>query len=139
VLGDPRVDLVDLRPAVAKRPQRQRHGHVHDRHLPAADELLELDQREVGLDARRVAVHQERDRAGGCEHRGLRVAVAVRLAELDRVVPGAVGGTQQLAVRDQLLVDLVRRVPVLAHHVVVRVAVLGVAVVRARRVARDLR
>ena len=44
---------------VAERLQRERHRAVDDRHLPAADELLELDQREVRLDAGRVAVHQE--------------------------------------------------------------------------------
>ena len=63
VLGEVRLDLLDLLLGVAERLQRQRHGAVDDRHLPAADELLELDQREVGLDAGRVAVHQERDRA----------------------------------------------------------------------------
>ena len=74
---------------VAERLQRQRHRAVDDRHLAAADELLELDQREVRLDAGRVAVHQEGDRAGRREHRRLGVAVAVLLAELDRLVPRA--------------------------------------------------
>ena len=78
VLGQVRLDLLDLRLGVAERLQRQRHRAVDDRHLPAADELLELDEREVGLDAGRVAVHQEGDRAGRREHRRLRVAVAVR-------------------------------------------------------------
>ena len=57
VLGHVGVDLVDLLLAVAERLQRKRHGAVDDRHLPAADELLELDKREVRLDARRVTVH----------------------------------------------------------------------------------
>ena len=64
VLVDVRDDLFDLLVAIAERLKRQRHGPVDDRHLTAAHELLELDQREVGLDAGGVAVHQERDRAG---------------------------------------------------------------------------
>ena len=98
VLGEVGLDLLDLRLGVAERLQRQRHGAVDDRHLPAADELLELDEREVGLDAGRVAVHQERDRAGRCEHGRLRVAVAVELAELDRLIPRAPRRREQLAV-----------------------------------------
>ena len=80
VLGEVGLDLLDLLRRVAERLQRERDGAVDDRHLTAADELLELDQREVGLDAGRVAVHQEGDRPGGREHRRLRVAVADALA-----------------------------------------------------------
>ena len=69
VLVDVGDDLLDLLVAVAERLQRERHGAVDDRHLTAADQLLELDQREVRLDAGRVAVHQERDRARRREHR----------------------------------------------------------------------
>src|ERR671911_393320 len=50
--------------------------------LPAADQLLELHEREVGLDAGGVTVHQERDRPGGGEHGRLGVPVAVPLADL---------------------------------------------------------
>ena len=42
---------------------------VDDLHGAAADELLELDQREVRLHAGRVAVHHEADRPGRGEHR----------------------------------------------------------------------
>ena len=87
VLVDVRLDLLDLLVGVAERLQRERDRAVDDRHLPAADELLELHEREVGLDAGRVAVHQERDRARRREHRRLRVAVAVLVAERDRLVP----------------------------------------------------
>ena len=59
VLVDVGDDLLDLLVAVAERLQRERDGAVDDRHLAAADQLLELDEREVGLDAGRVAVHQE--------------------------------------------------------------------------------
>ena len=72
---------------VAELVERQRHGLVHDRDLAAADELLRLHQGEVRLDARRVAIHHEADRPGRREHRRLRVAVAVHLAEIEDVVP----------------------------------------------------
>ena len=98
VLVDVRDDLLDLLVAVAERLQRQRDRPVDDRHLPAADELLELDQREVRLDAGRVAVHQEADRARRSQHRRLRVAVAVLLAGGDRLVPGRPRGLQQRGV-----------------------------------------
>jgi len=55
-------DLLDLARRVAELLERHRHGLVDDRDLPAADELLRLDEREVRLHARRVAVHHEADR-----------------------------------------------------------------------------
>ena len=133
VLVDVGLDLLDLLLGVAERLQRERHRAVDDRHLPAADQLLELDQREVGLDARRVAVHQEADRPRGRQHRRLGVAVAVLVAQRDRLLPGLARGRQQLAVRAGRVGDRVGRVAVHAHHVVVGLAVLGVAVIRAHR------
>ena len=43
---------------------------------PAAHQLFVLDQRQVGLDARGVAVHHEPDGARGRDHRHLRVATS---------------------------------------------------------------
>ena len=133
VLVDVRLDLLDLLVGVAERLQRQRHRAVDDRHLPAADQLLELDEREVGLDAGRVAVHQERDRPRRREHRRLRVAVAVLVAELDRLVPRAARRASSGVVGARRVRDRVRGVAVHPHHVVVRLAVLRVALVRADR------
>ena len=109
VLVDVRLDLLDLGVGVAERLQRQRHRAVDDRHLPAADQLLELDEREVGLDAGRVAVHQERDRAGGRQHGRLRVAVAVRSPSSTASSHAALGGVQQLGVRDRARRSRTRR------------------------------
>ena len=125
VLGDVGLDLLDLRRLVAERAQRHRHRAVGDHHRAAADQLLVLDEREVGLDAGRVAVHQERDRPRGREHRRLRVAVAVELAERDRLVPGLARGGEQRAVLARRVRDRVRRVAVHPHDVVVRLAVLA--------------
>ena len=85
-------NLADLRRRVAERLQRLGHRAVDDLEVPAAGELLELHQGEIGLDAGGVAVHDQADGAGGRDHRRLRVAVAVLLAELHRAVPGALRG-----------------------------------------------
>ena len=60
---------------------------VGDLEVAAAGEFLELHQREVGLDAGGVAVHQQTDGAGGRQQRGLSVAIAVLLAKFERAIP----------------------------------------------------
>ncbi len=100
VLVDVGDDGVDLRRRVAERGAgRPGHRLVDDRHGAAADQLLGLDQAEIGLDAGGVAVHQETDGAGGRQHRGLGVAHADLLGQLTRVVPRLLGGVEQLGRR----------------------------------------
>jgi hypothetical protein len=70
-----------------------------DLEVSAAGELFELHQREVGLDAGGVAVHEQADGAGGGDDGGLRVAVAVTLAEQQRAVPAFERGGEQRARR----------------------------------------
>ena len=115
---------------VADLPQRPRDRQVDDLHRAAADELLELDQREVGLDARRVAVHHEADGAGRGEHRRLGVAVAVLLPELDDVVPRLRRELVDVGVHRVECLDVVVGSLVLAHDPLVGVGVAGVAGVR---------
>ena len=81
-LVDVGEDLLDLLRAVAELAQGGRDGLVDDLDEALADELLVLDERDVGLDAGRIAIHHERDRAGGREHGHLGVAVAVVRAEV---------------------------------------------------------
>ncbi len=69
--------LGDLAFAIAKHPQSFRHGAVDDLEVAAAGELLEFHQREIGLDAGGVAIHDEADGAGRRHHGGLRIAIAV--------------------------------------------------------------
>ena len=88
-------DALDRVFRIAERAQASRHHAVDDLEIAAASELLELHQREIGLDAGRIAIHHQPDRAGRRNHRRLRVAEAVLPAELDRPLEG-VGG-----VRDQ--------------------------------------
>ena len=139
VLVEVGLDLLDLLVGVAERLQRQRHGAVDDRHLPAADELLELDQREVGLDAGRVAVHQE---ARSC--RWARAPSPARCGSRAPRRASTASSQERRAAASSSLVgagrvgDRVGRVAVHAHDRVVRLAVLRVALVRAER-RRDSR
>ncbi len=96
VLVDIGQDSFDRRLVVAERPQGERHGLVDDLQHSAAGELLVLHQRDVGLDSRRVAVHQEADRAGRGEHGRLRVSVAVLAATREHVVPDLPGRVAEI-------------------------------------------
>ena len=96
-------DLGDLALAVAEHAQRLRHGAVDDLEVAAAGELLELHQREIGLDAGGVAIHHQADGAGRRHHGRLRIAIAVRFAERERAIPGAPGVLGEAADPDQAL------------------------------------
>ncbi len=130
LLGDELHDRLDGLPGVAEVLQRPRDRLVDDLHRPTADQLLELDQREVGLDARRVAVHHEADGASGREHRGLRVAVSGLLATLDHGVPRLGGSLVDALVHGMQRAQFVVGGLVLAHHPLVRVRVAGVSGIR---------
>jgi hypothetical protein len=65
VLIDVLQDLGDLGLGIADPAKRDRDGLVDDLEHPAADQLLVLDQGDVGLDAGGIAVHHEADRPGG--------------------------------------------------------------------------
>ena len=93
------LDLRDLAFAIAERAQRRGHRLVDDLPVAAAGELLEFHQREIRLDAGGVAIHHEADGAGRRHHGGLRVAVAVELAERERVVPGRRGVRDDVGLR----------------------------------------
>src|SRR4030067_641519 len=61
-------DLLDGGMVVAEVPERHRHRLVHDLEEPAARALLELHQREIGLDPGGVAVHEQADGTGRGQH-----------------------------------------------------------------------
>ncbi len=138
VLVDVLDDLLDLLRVVAQLAERHRHGLIDDLHQAAADQLLVLDQRDVGLDAGRVAVHHEPDGAGRRQHGRLGIAEAVLLAHLDDFVPQRPGRLHQL-LGDVGLVDVLERRAVLPHHAQERLAVDLVAGERTAVIARDLR
>ena len=79
-----RDDALDLLGVVTEFFQRGFDRLVDDLEHAAAGEQFVFHQRDVRLDAGRVAIHQETDRAGRREHGDLRVAITVSLAELGR-------------------------------------------------------
>ena len=89
--------VFDLLFAVPERSECGRHRLVDDLEVAAPGELLELDQCEVGLDPGGVTIHLEADGSGWRDATGLRIAVAVLLAQLQREVPTAAGASSRLA------------------------------------------
>ena len=81
--------FLDLFGRVAERADCRAQGLVGDLEIASARELLELHQREVGLNTRGVAVHEKTDRAGWRDDGGLSVAEAELLAVVQRVVPAS--------------------------------------------------
>ncbi len=131
VLGDVGDDRLDLLLLVAQAAQGLRDGAVDDLHRAAADQLLELDQREVGLDTGGVAGHRQTDGAGRGEDGRLGVTETVLLAEAQHVLPGLGGGGPDRGVQVVHADGLGVGVGVLLHDALVGVGVAGVAVVRA--------
>ena len=130
LLVDVLDDRFDLRLAVAQGPQGQRHRLVDDLQHPAAGKLLVLDQGDVRLDARRVAIHHEADGAGGRQHRRLGVAEAEAAAADEHFVPEVPGGVLEIL---GAILDVLDLLPVHFHDVQHRLAVLFVAVERPDR------
>src|SRR5215472_4820382 len=93
------LDGGDLDGVVAECGERLRHRMVDDLEIAAAGELFEFDQREIGLDAGGVAIHDQADRAGGRDDRRLGIAEAVLFAERQRGVPTLSRRRYQLLVR----------------------------------------
>jgi len=89
------LDLLDLVPGVAQAAQGEGDGAVDDLEVPAAGELLELDEGEVGLDARGITVHDEADGARGRDNRDLGIPEAMLLTHHQRSVPRLAGGVNE--------------------------------------------
>jgi len=83
---DVRHDVRSLLLGVAQFPQRHRHGAIDDlQHAPAGEQLV-FHERDVGFNARRVAIHHERNGARRRQHGDLGIAIAEAPAQLDRFV-----------------------------------------------------
>ena len=131
LVGDVLDDRLDGLLRVAELLEGPRDRQVDDLHRATTDELLELHEREVRLDARGVAVHHEADGPGRGQHRRLGVAVAVLLTELDDLVPRLGGSAVDVLVHDPKRADRVVGSGVLAHDPLVGVRVPGVPGIRA--------
>ena len=108
--GAGRVDVADdgvgLVVGVAQLEQRGGDGVVDDLDHAAADQLLVLHQRQVGLDAGGVAVHHEADGAGGRQHCDL-ARCGSRAFRRGRGLRPSIACWLRRAVRDVGLVDVV--------------------------------
>jgi len=80
-------DTLDLVSRIPKIFKGFRNRPVDDLEVAATGQLLEFDQREVRLDTRGVAVHDQTDGTGWRDHSGLRVAITPLLTQFQRVVP----------------------------------------------------
>src|SRR5207302_10436026 len=93
---------------VSKPGQGWRDRGIDDLEVTAAGQLLEFHQREIRLDTRRIAIHDQADRAGGRDDRDLRIAIAVLFSELDHTIAFAPGRLEHLD-RTMARVDADRR------------------------------
>ncbi len=82
-------DFSNLAFRITERAECFRYSAIDDLEVTTASELLELHQRKIRLDAGRVAVHDEADRAGRRDDGGLCIAVAMLFAKFQRLVPGS--------------------------------------------------
>ena len=88
-------DGVDILRRIAELEEGFGDGVVDDLDHAAADQLLVLDQSQVGLDAGGVAVHHEADGAGGGQDCGLGVAIAVLFSVNQGRIPALTAGVDQ--------------------------------------------
>ena len=109
-------DGVGLLVVVAELEQGGGDGVVDDFNHAAADQLLVLDQGEIGLDAGGVAVHHEADGSGWREHCDLAIAVAVFFAVGEGFVPALFAGFVD-AGRDVCFIDAIHACAVHADYV----------------------
>ena len=121
VAGDP-FDFIRL---VTQGAKPQRDGLVHDLQHASPGQLLVFDQRDVGFNSRRVAVHQKTDGAGRCQDRGLGIAEAVAAATAQDIIPQVASRFPQI-VRN-VFVDLLDRIPMHFHHTQEGFPIFGIA------------
>src|ERR1035437_8718313 len=84
---DVRNNGIDLGLVVSETTEAHWYAAVSERHVAAANELLERDNAEHWFDARRIAIHHEAYRAGRRQHGDLCVAEAVGLCGKKGAVP----------------------------------------------------
>src|SRR5208282_5949283 len=80
-------NVVDLGFRISKGAQSRRYGPVDDFEIASAGKPLEFNEREIGLDSRRVAVHKEANGAGRGDGGYLRVAIAMPVAHGESLFP----------------------------------------------------
>ena len=89
---DVRNNRIGLLMRVSEFEERGGDGVVHDLDHAATDQFLVLDERQVGLDAGRVAIHHEADRSCRSQDCYLGVSIAVFFTVGQGFVPALLGG-----------------------------------------------
>ena len=110
-IGD---DFAHLSFRVSEASENVWHRAIDDLEIPAASQLLELDQREIWLDSGCVTVHQKADGTGWGKNRGLSIAIAILRANPKCFVPVFTGGLPE-RLRACISVDRVRCLEVHTH------------------------
>ena len=85
-------DRVGLLVSVTQFEEGRGDSVVDDLNHAAAHQLLKLDQRQIGLDSGRIAIHHETDGSGRSEDGYLGVSVAVLFAVGESFVPAGFRG-----------------------------------------------
>src|SRR5207249_11499827 len=96
--GSPAIadNVFDLQERIAESCQGRGNRGVDDLEVTATGQLLEFHQREIRLDPRRIAIHDQADRAGRRDDRDLSIAIAVFFSELDHTITFAPGRLEHL-------------------------------------------
>ena len=77
-----RDDRFHLLRRIAQLDERLRNGVIHNLDNAAAYQLLVLHERQIGLNAGRIAIHHETDGSGGSKHCHLSIAEPVLRSQL---------------------------------------------------------
>ena len=108
-------DRLDLFGSIANLAKRHTDRLIGDLQKPSTDQLLVLDQRDVRLHPRRIAIHHEGDRSSGRKNGHLRVLVSVLPTFLECRIPNPARGLQEVPTHP-FAINLVRCVPMHANH-----------------------
>ena len=92
-------DFFNLGRRIPQFFQGGRHRAVDDFEVTTTGQFLELNQGEIGLDACCVAIHDQTDCARWRNHSGLSVAIAMLLAQIQRLIPCLFGQIDQTRIR----------------------------------------
>ena len=79
-------DLVNLFRLVAQVLERKRYTLVDDLEVSTTGQLLEFNESKIGLNTGSIAVHNQSNGAGRCNHGDLSIAESVLLAHLHGII-----------------------------------------------------
>ena len=108
-------DLLNFVFTVTELAKRHAHRLIRNFEKPTTYEFLVLDESNIGLHPRGVAIHHKGDGPGRSQHRDLGVLEPVFAAFFHCRIPNFTRSTEQLRA-DTVVIHLVRSVPVHTDH-----------------------